>query len=266
MGGPKKLIEMEGQWTTDMGAWFPGKRVVFRGKDLFTELGDLPWLGLALYAITGKIFKENEIRMIDVLHSMSGSFPEPRLWNNRVAALAGTARATASLAVSAATAVSEATIYGKQADLLAIDFIKRAQLCSKDSLGDFVLNELKEKRKLGGFGRPIATRDERIAPVLAAAKILHCEGGPHLKTALQIEKFLHDQGLRICLNIGGIAAGICADLGMNNREYNYITVLVFAVGNLACYMDSSSKAVGTFFPLACDRISYSGHGFREWEK
>ena len=37
------------------------------------------------------------------------SYPDARIWNNRVAALAGSARSTGNLGVSAALAVSEAS-------------------------------------------------------------------------------------------------------------------------------------------------------------
>ena len=56
MQGPKTLLECEDHWVTDLGAWFPGERVVFRGKDLFQELGDSSWMGLLLYGITGREF------------------------------------------------------------------------------------------------------------------------------------------------------------------------------------------------------------------
>ena len=44
MNGPQMLEEHVGELITSMGAFFPGERVVFRGKDLFTSLKDLDWL------------------------------------------------------------------------------------------------------------------------------------------------------------------------------------------------------------------------------
>ena len=50
------------------------------------------------------------------------SYPDARLWNNRVAALAGTARSTGTLGIAAALAVSEAKIYGGAHNLRAANF------------------------------------------------------------------------------------------------------------------------------------------------
>ena len=54
------------------------------------------------------------------------SFPDPRIWPNRVAALVGTVRSTVNLGISSATAVSEATIYGEKAIVMATNFILNA--------------------------------------------------------------------------------------------------------------------------------------------
>ena len=56
---------------------------------------------------------------------ISSSYPDPRLWNNRVAAFAGTARSTGHLAVAGAMAVTEASIYGGQPILKVADFLSR---------------------------------------------------------------------------------------------------------------------------------------------
>src|SRR5919106_230924 len=88
MRGPEQLFESEDHWVTSMGAWFPGERVVLRGKDLFHDLKDLSWMALLLFGITGRIPDERQVRLFEGIWALSTSFPEPRLWNNRVAALA----------------------------------------------------------------------------------------------------------------------------------------------------------------------------------
>jgi hypothetical protein len=127
MRGPEELLQFEDHWVTDLGAWFPGERVVLRGKDLLTELADQRWMGLLLYGVTGRLFDDKQVRLFEGLWSLSASFPEPRLWNNRVAALAGTMRSTGALGVGAAIAVSEASIYGRRPDIRAIDLLLRAK-------------------------------------------------------------------------------------------------------------------------------------------
>ena len=126
MKGPEHLLECEDNWITELGLSFPDQgRAVFRGKDLLNDLCDLPWMGLLLYGITGRILSPNQIELFEGIWVLSSSYPDPRLWNNRVASLAGTARSTASLGVGAAIAVSEASIYGGRPVIRSVDFIKR---------------------------------------------------------------------------------------------------------------------------------------------
>src|SRR3569833_2523796 len=91
MKGPVDLLENAGCWRTKMGAFFQGKRVVNRGKDLFTELGHLSWMQLFLYGITGRIFSEAQCNLFEGIWVLCTSYPDPRLWNNRIAVLAGSA-------------------------------------------------------------------------------------------------------------------------------------------------------------------------------
>ena len=56
--GPEQLFGNEDRWITDMGAWFPGERVVLRGEDLFHDLGRLGWMEPLLCAITGRSLKD----------------------------------------------------------------------------------------------------------------------------------------------------------------------------------------------------------------
>lgn len=269
MDKQSSLLEYEDNWRTQMGAWFPGERVVFRGKDLFSELNDMPWMGLLLFGITGRIFNSEEIRLFEGLWVLSASYPEPRLWNNRVASLTGTAKSTGSLGISAATAVSEAKIYGKQADIAAIDFIQRA-VSVENGAGDldsFIKNELKVRRVIGGFGRPIVKTDERIGPVMKLMKDLGFDPGEHVKLALEIERLLEGKRLRMRLNVGGLVAAIASDFGLSLREYYYYVLLAFSAGHIPCFIDAQdNKREGQFLPLRCSRVAYEGIALRKWEK
>jgi len=82
MTSPEKLLEAEDNWQTAMGLSFPGERVVIRGKDLFTELKDMRWMELLLFAITGRRFSENEIKLFEGIWVLCSSYPDPRVWNN----------------------------------------------------------------------------------------------------------------------------------------------------------------------------------------
>ncbi|MFT6624113.1 MAG: hypothetical protein ACJAZI_000171 [Cycloclasticus sp.] len=266
MIGPNTLIQAEDNWQTDMGAWFSGERVVFRGKDLFTELNDFSWFKLLMLGITGKEFDDNQIKLFEAIWVLATSYPEPRIWNNRVASLTGSARSTCVLATSAATAVSEAEIYGKQADLDAMHFLIQAKQAVEKGieLKRFVIDHLKTFRRIGGFGRPIINHDERIKPLLDKAKELQFTNGYFLNLALDIEAILLKSRFRQILNVGGLAAALMADQKITLDEYKDYSVLAFSIGNISCYIDASSQTEGSFFPLGCNRLDYLGPEKRNW--
>jgi citrate synthase len=266
MQGPKLLLENEDHWVTQMGAWFPGERVVFRGKDLFHELKDLPWMGLLLYGITGRIPTPKQIRLFEGMWTLCTSYPDPRLWNNRVVALAGTVRSTAALAIGAANAVSEASIYGRRPDIRTLDFLFRiqGQLEKGADLKQLIAMELKKYRVIPGYGRPITRKDERIEPLLALLAELDFSDGPYVRLAFAIEEILLQGRWRLHMNIAALAAAAGADQGLSTREYYQYVVLSFSAGMFPCYLDTVNKPAGTFFPLRCDRIKYEGNPRRLW--
>ncbi len=268
MQGPKTLLECEDHWVTDMGAWFPGERVVFRGKDLFQELGDSSWMGLLLYGITGREFNEKQMRLFEGIWTICTSYPDPRLWNNRVAALAGTVRSTSVLGISAATAVSEASIYGLRPITRAIDFLYRAnrRQGSGETLQKIVRSELKKHKNIFGYGRPIIRTDERIVPLMSLAYQLGLADGDFVKLSFSIEKVLLEGRWRMHMNIAAVAAGLAADQGLSTREYSQYLILCFSAGMTACNVDTNIKAEGSFFPLRCSRIAYNGTPPRNWHK
>ena len=268
MRGSELLTKSEDNWITDMGAWFGGDRVIFRGKNLFTDLFDKSWMDVLLYGITGREFDQAQMRLWNSLWVLCASFPEPRIWNNRVASLTATAKSTGSLAVSATTAVSEATIYGKQADYAAFEFITRAnkQIEGGETLENILSVEMKTKRIIPpGFSRPMISMDERSPPAIRLAEELGFDKGAHFKIAVSLDKLLVEKRKKLRLNIAGLAAALAADQGLSQREYYYYVIMAFSAGNLACYQDAVPKPAGTFFPLRCERVIYQGKPYRKWE-
>jgi hypothetical protein len=158
MNGPKLLEQYVGKLVTSAGAFFPGERAVFRGHDLHASLKDMDWLELYLFGITGRRFTPQQMKVLHAIWSYT-SYPDARLWNNRVAALAGTARSTGSLGIAAALGVSEAQIYGGGVVVRAIEFLTRAriQVDAGEPLAALVRAELKQQRSIGGYGRPIVS-------------------------------------------------------------------------------------------------------------
>lgn len=260
--GPQALFEREDNWRTAMGAFLPGEgRIVFRGKDLFRDLNNFSWMALLLYGITGRTFSDNQLQLFERSWTLCASYPDPRIWNNRIAALAGTARSTTALALGAANAISEATHYGQRPNIRSIDFFLRTQKRLDDEgicLNDAVALELQKHKRIYGYGRPVVNTDERIGPIMEIAKTLGLADGPYVKLAFAVEQILLQHKSKLHMNIAGLLAALAADQGLSPREYYRFMVLRFSAGMMACYIDAMNQPEGALFPLRCDRLAYSG--------
>lgn len=253
-------------WITAMGKWFPGDKVMFRERNLLEDLvQDMDWMALYLYGITGREF---DAKQLDLLQSMwtHTSFPDPRLWNNRVAALAGTARSTPTLGICAALAVSESTLYGHGPCVWALDFLYRAKRCVDEggSLKAIVDSELKKNRTVYGYGRPVTNKDERIEPMMCAARKNAADQGQYVLLAFEIDCLLKKWRGRFSLNAAGLYAALVADMGFSTREFHLFMVPVFLAGMPPCYIDTADRCPESFFPLKCEQIVYTGKPYRRW--
>lgn len=265
MSGPKTLHDNVGGFASRMGQAFVGTRAVFRGRDLHAELKDMDWVELYVFGITGRRFTPAQLRMLHALWVYT-SYPDPRIWNNRVAALAGSARSTGNLGMAAALAVSEASIYGRGIDVRAIDFLlcTQVRLQRGDTLDDCVREALQSQRGIAGYGRPIANGDERIAPLMALARELGLADGPHVRLAFEVERVLLEGRWRWRMNYGALSAAMAADFGLSTREYYLFSGPAFLAGMQPCFIEASERVEGTLFPLACAHVRYQGHAPRAW--
>jgi hypothetical protein len=265
MNGPQLLQDNVGVLATRMGQAFVGSRAVFRGHDLHADLKDMDWVELYVFGITGRRFSPAHLRLMHALWVYT-SYPDARIWNNRVAALAGTARSTGNMGIAAAIAVSEASIYGRGIDIRAIDFMLRARQAVErgEALGDLVRAELASQRGIAGYGRPIANGDERIVPMMALLTELGLDGGPHLRLAFDVEAVLLEGRWRWRMNYGGLSAALAADLGLSPREYYLFGVPAFLAGMQPCYIDAAERPPGTLFPTPCHGVHYEGPPKRRW--
>lgn len=259
------LNEYEDHWPTELGVVSVADgTVTFRGHDLLNALEDLSWMDLLMYGITGRRFSAAQLELFQGLWKISASYPEPRIWNNRVAALGGSVRSTPGLSLGAAIAVTDATIYGQRPMIGAFDFLQRARQCcdSGEQLHDVVVRELKTHRTIPGYGRPLRSVDERLAPAERLARRLGLWGGNYTHLAISVEKILKEY--RMGMNVAAIAAGLCADQTLTPFEYYRLTLLAFTAGLIHCEFDAAMHPEGTLFPLRCDRLQYGGPAARAW--
>lgn len=263
--GPALLQKNFGTLKSRMGTFIPGSHVIFRGYDLHTELKDMDWVELFVFGITGKRYSPQQMRLMHSIWTYT-SYPDVRLWNNRVAALAGSTRSTGTLGVAAALAVSEASIYGRGIDMRAVTFLinTRKRLDEGGALDECIRSELKSNRSIAGYGRPLINADERNQHMLALAKSLGLDQGPHLCLAFEVEQFLFDGRWRMKMNYGGLAAALVADLGFSPRQYYLFMLPAFLAGMMPCQIEASEKPEGTLFPIPCVGVLYEGVPKRLW--
>lgn len=264
---PDLQRENAGVLKSRMGAFFPGSHVIFRGHDLHAELKDMDWVELYVFGITGRRFPAEQLRLMHAIWTYT-SYPDVRLWNNRVAALAGSSRSTGNLGVAAALAVSEASIYGRGIDMRAIDFLLRTrkQLDEGSTLADCVSIELEAHRSIAGYGRPLINCDERNPHMLALAASLELDQGPYLRLAFEIEEVLFKGRLRMKMNYGGLAAALAADLGLSPREYYLFLFPAFLAGMQPCFIEASERPEGALYRISCADIAYEGPPQRSWHQ
>ena len=249
-----------------MGKFFPDEqRTVFRGHDLHTDLKDMDWIELYVFGITGRRFSPAQLRLLHALWVYT-SYPDARLWNNRVAALAGSSRSTGNLGIAAALAVSEASIYGRGIDIRVFGFLTSThqKMEAGGELAECVLGELKSQRSLAGYGRPLTSSDERIAPTMKFAQELALDSGPHVRLAFAVEEFLLAGRWRLGMNYASLAAALVADMGFSSREYYLCMFPSFLAGMQPCFIEAAERPEGTLFPLSCANILYEGPARRPW--
>lgn len=267
MSDPAILAAHEGPLRSRVGGAFPGQRAVFRGHDLHRDLSDARWIELYMLGISGKRVTSSQLRLLDAIWTYT-SYPDARLWNNRVAALAGATRSTGALGVAAAMAVSEAGIFGGQIIMAIAGFLAQANqsLHAGVALSDIVAVELKTNRGIPGYGRPVRRMDidERIGPILKLAEHEGLAQGPHLKIALGVEEILLSGRWRMRANYAAISAALVLDMGFSARDYYQFTIPAFLGGMPPCYLDALDRPEGSTFALRCERIEYDGPGRRSW--
>ena len=260
----EQLEALEVRWETDMGKAFLCERAVMRGKDIHHELTSLDWFRVNLFSITGREFSEAQIRLLNFIW-VATSYPDPSIWPNHVASLAGTVRSTSSLGMMAGLAISEASIYGRVPERKALDFFYRTQkkIEAGQSLDDTLKAELKERGVIYGYGRPLAKIDERIPHTIKLVENLCFDTGKYYQLALNTYHYLKkNKGLS--MNIAAINTALIADMGFSGEEYQQFMCLCFIAGITPCYIDARNNKEGSFFPVRCESVVSSERHRRNW--
>lgn len=224
------------------------------------------WMQCMLLSVTGKLYPQNVASFVEALFVVTG-YPDPRLWCNRVAALAGSSQCTAAASIATSISSAEGVVYGGQAIYKAAVFLHKAHVHlyenGENDLKLFLDDALSRKKTIFGFGRPLTRVEERIPPIREKAISLNLCEGNHCLIANEIESCLQAQSKQIILNYGGYVAAWLLDLGFTSVQIYHIQTLLFYNGIIPCYIEAFENEPGTFLPIACEDILYEGLQERE---
>lgn len=244
------------------GGWKIGEGVTNCGYDMMNDLvGKTTYMQVVILNATGRLPTREIADWVEAVH-ICLSWPDPRIWCNRIGALAGSSRTSSVTASTLGLLAAESTSYGIKPLISGVEFIQGAFQEVNDGMfvDDFIDVETKKlggKPHLMGYARPIAKGDERIPAMERVTEKLGFTIGKHLALAYQIEEILNER-FDESMNINGYVSAFLADQGFTATEvYRMFSALVVS-GVTACYADTADRLVGSFAPLKTTDIVYKG--------
>ena len=210
-----------------------------------------------------------ERRLADFLEGLfiCLSWPDPRIWCNKMGAFSAMTRAGPTAAIAAGGLAGDSTMYGP-GTVPAVDaFLKSAykQIIEQGrSVEEFVDDVAYRGGKLHapGFARPLAKGDERITAMRRYADELGFVAGDYENLANRIEDHLaqrEGEGL----NLSGYFTAFMYDRGYSMQELMGITAWCISTGVYAAYFEQIERPPEAFLSLKVDDIEYTGPERRE---
>ena len=256
--------EQRGKIKSKKGGWRIGKKVECHGLDMMEDVvGKLSYMQVIILNATGKLANKNLADWFEAIH-ICLSWPDSRIWCNRIGALGGSSGASTVASACAGVMAADSKSYGIRPIIDGVNFITRANKSvngePKLSIEEFVKNEIRKKGgkpHLMGFARPVVKGDERIIVLENYSKRLGYKKGKHLKIAYAIETIL-DRDFGESMNLNGYVAAFLSDQGYSSIDIYRIFSGVLSSGVVACAVDSADRSRGSFAPIKTEDIIYSG--------
>ena len=248
------------------GGWTIGKGISAQGYSLLDDL-----LGKASFFQVMMLHVGDRLPEPRLSHWLEATFiclswPDPRIWCNQMGSYGGATRASPVASICAGVLASESAIYGPGTVMSATRFIVNAvkAINHGSTVAEYI--EATAKTRLGlkapGFARPLAKGDERVSAMFRVAEELGFDQGIHIKTALEIEKYLL-QNFDESLNLAGYIMAFLSDQGYTDTEIFRIYSLCVNGGIHACYSEAYDQPPDHFLPLRCADIEYTGTAIRK---
>lgn len=256
-----------GKIVSKKGGWRIGRGIESHGYNLIDDLvGHHTYMQIVVLNATGRMPSRNLAEWMEAAH-VCLSWPDARIWCNRIGALGGSANAGPIPTVSGGLMAQDSTAYGSRTLVGGLKFISKALKTinsRKISVEEFVEEEVRKsggKPFLMGFARPIAKGDERVNALDRVASNLEFEHGSHLKLAFQIEKELSCR-FDETMNINGYVSAFMCDRGYTASEASRLFAVVVASGITACYVDNIDNGPGMFAPIRTADVIFEGKSSR----
>lgn len=251
---------------TRVGGWKIGKGVTTYGYALIDELvGNVSYFEVLILSISGKMPEPRLAKWAEAIYSCM-SFPDPRIWCNQVGALAGTARSAPVSGIAAGVQASDSRMYGPGTVPAAYGFLSYAMQQHGSGVGVKSIVESQSRRPgmqpaIPGYGRPLATGDERVLAMTKVTEKLGFEAGPYMLLARDIERYMLDNHAE-SMNLATFIVAFLRDQQWSLEQIRQLTSIIVTAGVAACYAEAYSKPAETFLPLRCEDIDYRGAALR----
>ncbi|MCF6209629.1 MAG: hypothetical protein L3J88_00720 [Gammaproteobacteria bacterium] len=250
------------------GGWIIGEGVYYGRYSLLDDLvGRVSYFQTLLLAVLDELPERRIADWVEAVYQCM-SYPDPRIWCNHIGSLSGAVRSSSVAGVSAGILASDSSTYGPGVVMAEVYELYRHGLMQKEKDGELLPQVLRDcARRRGkrfivsGFGRPLATGDERIATMERVSKGLGLEAGPHLTFAYEVERYLLEtQGES--LNLTGYVVAVMMDFGWTLLQIQQTCSIIVTSGVAACHSEAYDKPPESFLPLHCEDIEYRGHAPR----
>ncbi|MEX1056845.1 MAG: hypothetical protein WED11_03875, partial [Natronospirillum sp.] len=149
------------------GGWRIGQQVLSHGYDLMQEVvGQFSYMQVVLLNATGRMPSKELAQWFEACH-ICLSWPDPRIWCNRIGALGGSARVSAVAATCAGVMAADSRVYGIKPIIEGVELIRRAKVATDKGIAidEFIASIVESKGgkpHIMGYARPIVKGDERI--------------------------------------------------------------------------------------------------------
>lgn len=249
------------------GGWRVGVGIETHGYSLLDDIhGKCSLFQVMIMNVTGKLPERRLADMVEGLFICS-SWPDARIWCNKLGAFSAATRTSATAAIAAGGLAGDSKLYGAGAGRAIDAFINSAYQhinVEKWSVGDFIETYAYKYGKLQapGFARPLAKGDERVVAMRHHANELGYSTGPFESLANLVEDYLsakEGEGL----NSAGYFVVFMKDQGFTIEQIMGIGAWAISTGVYASYFEYIDQAPEVFLPLKVDDIDYAGPAIRD---